>query len=437
MWNNMFGKAYYKHYKSKKGIDTSSQPYIGQIQFVPKGVNKKRVVSKEPTLHQFFQGRIGQMLDLHFQRHPEMRISLHDQTRNQALAKEGSKSGIFSTIDMSNASDSVTLTLVKKLFVNQQRLLRALLWCRTEQVEISGKIITLEKFAPMGAGDCFPIECIVFSACVAAVLRRHKSRLLFVVYGDDLVVPSKYYEEIIKFLQLMHFQVNVEKSFNGNGGFTESCGSECLWGYDVDPMRLSRQWNIIDRVSGQYAYFNYCRSRKRRLHYLESCLRRNRDLTRDTKSILMKTARAEDRRKDLYTIGCQQLQSHYRLANTSLDRGYYRLYEGVISLTEILFSAPVYSTSGRIGIRTYKPLTVDDFNTVWDRSTQTLYAICDSLDSVQERAEDDIEYCRLLEAYDVTMREKLSDPEDRLSLSCGPSAFELSKGRFHIYDLIT
>jgi hypothetical protein len=59
------------------------------------------------------------------------------------------------------------------------------------------------------------------------------------VYGDDIIVPSLFYEEAVNGLQRIGLIVNLSKSF-ADGPFRESCGGEYYNGIDVTPVRVRK-----------------------------------------------------------------------------------------------------------------------------------------------------------------------------------------------------
>lgn len=222
-----------------------------QIIFVPKGIDKKRVVSAEPICNMYWQHAFSASLDTMFQKDKRWRIDLHDQGHNQKLALYGSKTLDYATIDLSSASDSVTLTLVKGIFQGVP-VLRDWLRCRTRYGMLpNGETIRLEKFSPMGSALCFPIECMVFSLIVQLANRMNHVDTYFRVYGDDIIVHRSIYDTVISILEQLHFSVNYDKTFGPYSQFTESCGIECYHGIDVSPFRLPRKYDYIGVLRGR------------------------------------------------------------------------------------------------------------------------------------------------------------------------------------------
>lgn len=211
--------------------------------FVPKTATKLRTISMEPTTLQYLQQGVMKELYRFIEKHPYLgvRIRLGDQTQNQVLALEGSIRHTYGTIDLSQASDTVSWDLVRRVFSKTPNLYKWLLATRSVCTLLpDGSRLQLKKFAPMGSALCFPIECIIFAAIVehasSKVCTQTKCvQRIWSVYGDDLVVQSEAYDETIKCLKSCGFRVNDEKSY-GSGNYRESCGKEYYAGYDITPL---------------------------------------------------------------------------------------------------------------------------------------------------------------------------------------------------------
>jgi hypothetical protein len=233
--------------------------------FVPKTATKLRTISMEPATLQYIQQGVMYELYKFFRLHPYlgMRINLEDQTQNQVYAMEGSKYHTYGTLDLSHASDSVSWDLVRNVFKSVPRLYRWLQATRSNKTLLpDGRTITLRKFAPMGSALCFPVQCLLFAAVIEHASRRacaHSSggSPLWSVYGDDLIVPSHIYGDVVRCLQLLGFTVNVEKSYN-DGEYRESCGKEYYHGVDITPIYYRIPYNS-KRVTPS-VYGSWCSS---------------------------------------------------------------------------------------------------------------------------------------------------------------------------------
>jgi hypothetical protein len=221
---------------------------------VPKTLKGPRIIAIEPCCMQFVQQGIRNVLYRAIESYwlTAGHVNFSDQTVNQKLAIEASSTGQFATIDLSEASDRVPLSLALVMFETNPDLRDAILACRSTKAEMpDGTIIgPLGKFASMGSALCFPIEAMYFyTSCVVASLKGAHlsltpsnifkvSRGVF-VYGDDIVVPTRDADIVLDHLRKYNCKVNASKTFVG-GSFRESCGVDAYRGEQVTPVYLRR-----------------------------------------------------------------------------------------------------------------------------------------------------------------------------------------------------
>jgi hypothetical protein len=208
-------------------------PY-NKIAFVPKTVKTFRSIAVEPLLNGFLQKGVDNFMRLRLRR---IGIHLENQSINSNLAFEGSREDSddsFVTIDLSSASDSISIGLVRNLVTPQWfEFLNSI---RSKSFLDKGKIIPYTKFCSMGNGFCFPLETLLFTAACVAVGCGTACQD-FHVYGDDIIVRKRYAEPLLKLLAVMGFAVNTRKTAL-SGPFRESCGTDWFNGEDVRPFIL-------------------------------------------------------------------------------------------------------------------------------------------------------------------------------------------------------
>lgn len=218
---------------------------------VPKTLKAPRVIAIEPVCMQYAQQALSEFLmDTLERRWPSKgHVNFRDQSINQRLALESSKSGKYATLDLSEASDRVSVPLVKLVFGACPDLLDAFLACRsTTALMPDGTVRPVRKFASMGSALCFPVEaCVFFTLAVAGRLAalnlpKTPSNISKVaqgvyVYGDDIIVPADEVETIIRYFEYFGLKVNADKSFWA-GKFRESCGMDAYDGERVTPIYL-------------------------------------------------------------------------------------------------------------------------------------------------------------------------------------------------------
>jgi hypothetical protein len=217
-----------------------------RVVLVPKDARGPRIISCEPAELMYIQQGLMRLMYRTIENHPLTRgqINFTDQKVNQAMARQGSIDDSIATIDLSDASDRVSLSLVRSVFPpNWVECLEA---CRSEFTILpSGDLVKLNKFAPMGSACCFPVEALVFWASCWATLRRLKiseREIPVYVYGDDIIIRADVAPLIMDDLETIGLLVNRDKSFL-KGPFRESCGGDYHSGYDVTPVRVRKDFD--------------------------------------------------------------------------------------------------------------------------------------------------------------------------------------------------
>lgn len=218
------------------------QDRTSRVVFVPKTWKKLRGISAEPAGLQFFQQAVlGKLIEAIDSTPLRFVINLQDQGASRTMALKGSRDGSLATIDLSSASDSVTLQIVKDVFGSSD-LCRWLLATRSTHTLLGQESLKIFKFAPMGSACCFPVECLLFAGiALASAAKHHGSSSVnyrdFRVYGDDIICPSAFAHDIMDDLVLMGFSVNTDKSYH-SGDYRESCGMDAWCGMDVTPLKI-------------------------------------------------------------------------------------------------------------------------------------------------------------------------------------------------------
>lgn len=208
----------------------------GNVLFtVPKNALIDRVACKEPDYNIFAQKAIGDHIRGRLRR--KAGIDLNDQSRNRALAREGSVSRKLATIDLSSASDSLTTGLVSLLLPREWFAVLDSLRCETTFID--GASHRNEMFSSMGNGFTFELESLIFWALAQTVTRACRVTGQISVYGDDIIVPTGSAGALIRVLSWVGFTTNSKKTFR-KGGFRESCGGHYMDGADVTPFYLRR-----------------------------------------------------------------------------------------------------------------------------------------------------------------------------------------------------
>lgn len=250
---------------------------VTKMVLVPKDSRGPRSISMEPLEYMWYQKGLGESIVSHLERASKAsgQVNFTTQSINRLLSLAGStqkelksqlvkdlvrdikfhgfsipmiRAGTYVTIDLKDASDRVSLDLVKGIFSKTPTLLRKLLALRsTATILPDGRKITLKKYAPMGSALCFPVEAYCFWIIIVAAISRHTTRSPFrimksvYVYGDDIIVSQEYSSIAIKALEGVGLKVNASKCCL-TGKFRESCGIDAFDGEDVTPVKARTVW---------------------------------------------------------------------------------------------------------------------------------------------------------------------------------------------------
>jgi len=230
---------------------TPCETGCAKVVLVPKDSRGPRLISCEPLEYQWIQQGLGRKLVEHLESNFLTRgqINFTCQSINRDLAFSSSSDGKFATLDLKDASDRVSLELVRSIFKRCPKLLKCLEACRTTATLLpNGEILPLAKFAPMGSALCFPVEAFCFWALSVAAIQqaslcsRQTATTSVFVYGDDIICRTPDAGVVVSALTSGGLLVNQEKSCI-SGNFRESCGMDAFRGMDVTPSRLSVRWS--------------------------------------------------------------------------------------------------------------------------------------------------------------------------------------------------
>lgn len=225
-----------------------------KLSFAPKSWKISRTIATEPSLNMMFQLGLHEQLCFFLSR---VGLSLPtQQERNRALAKRGSETGDWFTMDLSSASDSVSIELVKYLFPRDWY--EWFMLTRSPTVTLpNGDVVELHMLSSMGNGYTFAVETCVFLSLLVGVYQqlglpvtmpsRDRTGNL-AVYGDDIIGITEAFGPLSLVLEHCGFLVNHDKSFC-SGPFRESCGGDYFLGMDIRGVYSTTVSTPQDRVS--------------------------------------------------------------------------------------------------------------------------------------------------------------------------------------------
>lgn len=232
---------------------------------VPKDRKTNRTICTEPSLNMLFQQALGSLFDtvLHNRFGYDSR---YQPDRNRELARIGSLDDQLATIDLSSASDTISLALCKAILPDH--IFQMIMYCRSPFTFHRGRFVRLHMVSSMGNGFTFPLETYIFSLVTFCVARRRGIRLArfdrvadFGVFGDDIVCPSVIFDDVCHALRSLGFFPNTLKSF-ANGYFRESCGHDYYYGINVRGVYVKRLDNDAHFYSAINRIMRFCAKHK-------------------------------------------------------------------------------------------------------------------------------------------------------------------------------
>lgn len=300
----------YKHYMMTKpqqlgiGLETVLADYSVREASVAKNDKDVRIIAIEPTPHAYLGQGVRSALEEGIKRGKAGRyIRINDQTYNRGLAQKAVALGL-ATIDMTDASNLISWQLVENVmpteWVDVLRPFKAAFVTRrlAKGHVIDGKKldkaidvqIPVTKAFPMGSPVCFPVMSVVLLAySVAAIAlfeelllskesgvvldykglcdaaganwRNHVAKSGLGVYGDDIIINSRYTATLILLLESQFMLPNRNKSFSDPQRYREACGGHYCDGVDVTPIRPKLKGFVEktpEAISGLIGAANAC-----------------------------------------------------------------------------------------------------------------------------------------------------------------------------------
>lgn len=215
---------------------------------VPKTAKTDRSIAIEPDLNVFYQLAYGRQLREELLRRAGWDLGVAQEIHRR-VACASSITREFATLDLSNASDTLSKTLVEVLLPTSWFSVLDSLRSKCTMMGPSQdpKWILLEKFSSMGNGFTFELETVLFAAISMAVTRKcggvgQLGHDVF-VYGDDIIVPNGVAPVLKPVLEFFGLSLNLSKSFYDDSPFRESCGGDYFNGMAVRPYFLKDELN--------------------------------------------------------------------------------------------------------------------------------------------------------------------------------------------------
>jgi hypothetical protein len=252
------GHANLSHFMDEPLESKGGTEAPAKISAVPKSFKGPRLITIEPTAHQYLQQGILRWFRENFPKPLTKCIDFYSQEPSRDLALAASMRDDLTTIDLSSASDRLSLWTVERVFRKNPTILQALHATRSRWVidstrtTSSPELAILRKYAGQGNATTFPVQSICYAVfCIASLLYEegvtHADRNIGMkidravrsirVFGDDIIMPSSgglWLSVILDFVQL---KVNPQKT-HVSGSFRESCGLDAYRGEKVTPFYM-------------------------------------------------------------------------------------------------------------------------------------------------------------------------------------------------------
>ncbi len=205
-----------------------------RVTTVPKDGTKDRPIAIEPAGNIFLQLGVEGVIRARLRAHG---LNLDTQERNRELCLKFSRENSGYTIDLSNASDTISRKFCETMLpAGWFELLDSI---RSPYGEFPDRTYwRYAKMSSMGNATTFVLESLLFWSLQRAVSRVYGHRSdRNVAFGDDLLGEGYLGKHMFIYLPLCGFAVNRNKSFL-EGPVRESCGVDSYKGRDIRPVFL-------------------------------------------------------------------------------------------------------------------------------------------------------------------------------------------------------
>jgi hypothetical protein len=225
-----------------------------KLSFVPKNERISRSICTEPTLNMFYQLGLGEIITSRLGSYFGIDLGTQPDV-NRVMARAGSETGTWSSIDLESASDTISLLMVRAML--PRSIVSYLEILRSPTTSVMGERVQLDMISSMGNGFTFPLQTAIFAAVVKAAYMSVGLPLLkgdyvnFGVFGDDLIIDRRARWRVERLLSLLGFIMNADKSFF-EGPFRESCGCDYLFGKNIRGCYI----RSLDTLQDSYAAIN-------------------------------------------------------------------------------------------------------------------------------------------------------------------------------------
>ena len=267
IWSDPAAYAYAEHHRlidDAGALDSSAfiMEEYEEIFFVDKNWKTKRLICLQNTINMSLQKSCADYMKRSLLMKQGVELNTTPDLHSEII-KHGKFRGFkISTIDLKAASDRISKELVRLLLpVDWYILLKDVThrkWSFGPNETVLSQLLpeVPERFSAMGNGFTFELETLIFRSICHAVLDSHGIKgQPYSVFGDDIIFPTKYAEELVDVLSFFGFETNNEKTFI-DSPFLESCGCDVF--YHIDSRAI--YYKDFDKgIRGYYALLNSLR----------------------------------------------------------------------------------------------------------------------------------------------------------------------------------
>lgn len=216
-----------------------------RLSAVPKDMFKDRLITVEPMqqswLQQWCRDRLLRAVQVlpSSSAIPQQLYGCGPEVQQRRCAL-GSLTGETATIDLSDASDSISVYDVMDVF--PPLIAADLEKSRSEYVEVNGTRYRTHMYAGMGNATTFVVESLFFWAVVTTICRRLRDYTPVSVFGDDIVcgIRAANHPLFNEWMTACGLKLNRAKCGMSSGpGFREACGVVAFRGDVLPLIRIS------------------------------------------------------------------------------------------------------------------------------------------------------------------------------------------------------
>lgn len=190
-----------------------------------------RIIAAEQATQQFVQQGLGRVMKSRLERFARL-TCLGDREKHIQFLKD--RINDRTTVDLSSASDFVTMPLAAAIF--PRGWMQSMSAARSPKLSISDDVLKTKTLALMGNGFCFTALTTVCAALCALVTGDWVAGKSWSVFGDDIVIDDRYYQQLQYVLVCAGLVVNYDKTYRPEHPFAETCGTD-LWRSDLTNVR--------------------------------------------------------------------------------------------------------------------------------------------------------------------------------------------------------